>query len=355
MVETHTPGLFQIKLRLLVTLQTTTQEGGHFLLSVCLLCDLTAGYYTELRNVQERQKEPDVKITALTPWAGGKRTMAALIVQQLGAHKAYVEPFCGSMAVLLAKPPCSFEIVNDLHGDLMNLAWTVADPSEGPRLYRRLRRLPDAEEIFHKAIGLLPGLPLADGPDGVSRATGSRAYWYFVLSWMGRSGLVGAVNKPSFAIRYNAAGGNQAVRFASAVASIPAWRRRLRTVTLLRRNGLELLERLRDDAGQALYIDPPYLDKKIRYEYDFSAHDHKRLAQALARFKRSRVVVSYYDHPDLTALYPGWTRLDCTRAKHLSVQGRPDDDGGRTSTTAPEVLLVNHQPILAQERTEHAT
>jgi DNA adenine methylase len=248
------------------------------------------------------------------------------------------------MAVLLAKPRCSFEIVNDLHGDLMNLAWTIADDLEGPRLYRQLRRLWDAEEIFHKAVQLLPTLPLADGPDSVSRPTGSRAFYYFILSWMGRSGLLGTTNRPSFAIRFNPNGGNQAVRFASAVNSIPAWRRRLRTVTLLRRDGLELLSRLNDDPEQALYVDPPYLDKKIRYEIDFGAAEHRLLAAVLARFRRSRVLVSYYAAHQLRELYPGWTVLDCTRAKHLSVQGKAGE-GGTTATRAPEVLLING-PVL---------
>ncbi len=51
------------------------------------------------------------KITAIAPWFGSKRTLAPEIVRRLGLHRAYCEPFCGSMAVLLAKPPCSFELV----------------------------------------------------------------------------------------------------------------------------------------------------------------------------------------------------------------------------------------------------
>ena len=39
-----------------------------------------------------------MKIRALAPWFGGKRTLAPAIVQQLGKHTQYFEPFCGSMA-----------------------------------------------------------------------------------------------------------------------------------------------------------------------------------------------------------------------------------------------------------------
>ena len=62
------------------------------------------------------------KIGAIAPWFGSKRSMAPIIVSELGPHSAYWEPFCGSMAVLMAKPPCIMETVNDLHADLINLA-----------------------------------------------------------------------------------------------------------------------------------------------------------------------------------------------------------------------------------------
>jgi hypothetical protein len=62
-----------------------------------------------------------LKIKSIAPWFGGKRTMADEIVTQLGPHASYWEPFCGSMAVLLAKPESQHEHVNDLHGDLINL------------------------------------------------------------------------------------------------------------------------------------------------------------------------------------------------------------------------------------------
>lgn len=264
--------------------------------------------------------------------------MAPQIAVQLGQHNAYVEPMCGSMAVLSAKKPCSSEIVNDLHGDLVNLAWTIQHNHEGPRLYRRLRRLWTAADIFAEADGKIHTYPLASSIDGVTARTAERAYWWFVLSWMGRNGFLGTTRDTrSFAVRYTASGGNQAVRFASAVDSIPAWRRRLRTVTVLRMDAFALLNKLKDVAGQAIYVDPPYMVKSASYKHDFRDEDHGRLAECLGRFRRTRVVVSYYHHPTLEVIYRGWTKIDCTRAKHLSVQGR----NGSASTTAPEVLFVN--------------
>lgn len=36
-----------------------------------------------------------MKVTAIAPWFGSKRAMAPTIAEQLGPHRAYLEPFCG--------------------------------------------------------------------------------------------------------------------------------------------------------------------------------------------------------------------------------------------------------------------
>lgn len=273
---------------------------------------------------------------------GSKRTLASKIVELLGPHRAYVEPFCGSMAVLLAKPPCSFELANDLHGDLTNLAWVIQHPNHGPALYRRLRRTWMDEKHFATCKDAIEDYALAVAPSDLdghpASAAVERAYCYFVLCWQGRSGVLGTKDHNNvFTVRYNCNGGNQATRFRAAVDSIPGWRRRLRSATILRRDGLALLDRLADEPGQAVYVDPPYLQKKVSYEHDFTAAQHAQLASILCRFKKTRVVLSYYADPILAEMYPGWTQIDCSRAKHLSVQGRR----GSTSEIAPEVLIVN--------------
>jgi hypothetical protein len=55
---------------------------------------------------------------------GAKTRLAERIAALLPAHGHYVEPFAGSLAVLLAKPPSHMETVNDLDGDLMTF-WRV--------------------------------------------------------------------------------------------------------------------------------------------------------------------------------------------------------------------------------------
>ena len=276
------------------------------------------------------------KIKAIAPWFGGKRTLAPVIVEELGQHSAYWEPFCGSMAVLLAKPESSHEHVNDLHGDLVNLARVIQHPTAGPKLYRRLRRAMMYEDILQDAHAYLdqPFEP-ADQPDT------ERAYHYFLASWIGRNGVAGTHRcKQTFAVRWTPHGGAGGARLQSAVASIPVWRRRMRRVTILQRDAFDVIASIADVPGVAIYVDPPYLVKSGKYAHDFDPGEHEKLAELLNFFLNARVVVSYYDHPRLADLYPArfWIKRDVSLTKNIVSQSMRDRKG---KTVAPEVLLLN--------------
>ena len=55
------------------------------------------------------------------PYFGGKRDLADVVWARLGTPRQYIEPFCGSAAVLLAAPArASLEVINDLNGFVAN-------------------------------------------------------------------------------------------------------------------------------------------------------------------------------------------------------------------------------------------
>lgn len=280
----------------------------------------------------------DMKISAIAPWFGSKRTLAPRVIAELGEHRDYWEPFCGSMAVLLAKPRATNETVNDLHGDLVNLARVIQDEVSAVKLYRRLRRTLFCEGWHAECQKQLK----AGSDDPIDRA-----YLYFVASWMSLSGIAGTKRAQSkLCIRYTSTGGNPTVRFHNAVASIPAWMKRLRAVRILNRDAFSILKNIPDADGTVIYADPPYLVKGAEYKHDFSDDDHRRLAEALCGFRRTRVVVSYYEHPDLASLYPGWTKVNVHTRKALVCQSARDMKG--VKSVAPEVLLING-PSFAKE------
>lgn len=280
-----------------------------------------------------------MKIKSIVPYFGGKRNLAPKIVEAMGLHRVYWEPFCGSMAILMAKPPCVMETVNDLHADLINLARVIQDSKLGSQLYRKLRRTMMHEQFFIEAAeryrdrGYYAVIDQADM---------ERAYDFFVCSWVGRNGVGGTKSyNQGFCLRFTATGGHAARRWLSVIESIPAWRRRLMNVSILQRDAFELLNRIDDAKNTAIYIDPPYIEKGAKYIHDFEDSDHFRLALLLKKFKKARVVVSYYDHPRLEKMYPDWSRVEITVTKSLANQNKRDHKN--KSFKAKEVLLVNGQ------------
>lgn len=278
--------------------------------------------------------------------------MAPDIVKELGQHTQYFEPFCGSMAVLFAKDPSQKETVNDLHGDLVNLARVLQDADAAESLYDRLGRTLFSQDLLEQAKHELSDV---FPPIGITQTLPDRAYWYFLASWMGRNGTAGTARLDyQIAVRWTKGGGSPTVRFRNAIESLPAWHQRLRNVVILRRDAFSIMDRFEDIKGTAIYADPPYESGtrskgatkngrggKYLHEFDHDAgmfgDDHSRLAEILRKYQHARIVVSYYDCPRIRELYSGWTFVEHTRQKHLHVQNKR----GASPKEAQEVLIIN--------------
>lgn len=285
-------------------------------------------------------------ITGIVPYFGGKRSLSRAIVAEIcngTVPQYFAEPFCGSMAVSLAMPDVPTHTVNDLHGGMINFARVLAGDA-GPELVDRLRRTLCAESLYLDAVaaGGLDGGPAPETPDP------ERAWAFAVASWLGPNGSAQG-DGARFCVRFGPGGGDPATRLRSATDAMGEYLDRLRRLTILNRDGFEVLASVHDAYGVAIYVDPPYL-RGTRgdggYIHDFSDHgggifscdydDHDRLADALRRFTRARVVVSYYDHPRLDDLYRGWTKVTLGASAGGIGNASGDIDRDRV-----EVLLVN--------------
>lgn len=274
-------------------------------------------------------------LSRLVPYFGakGRAEITRPIIDALGPHRAYWEPCCGGLGVLFAKPPCPMETINDLNGDLINLARVVADDRLWQVMYRRCVRTMMHETLFKEAAHMVRQPRTDDAPDV------ERAIAYYIVAWQGRSGVVGTKSyNHGFSARYTKNGGHAGTRWLTAVESIAAHHQRLRGVTIMQRDLFDLLERIEDAPGVAIYLDPPYVVKGASYLHDFEADDHAKLASAAQRFKRTRVVVSYYEHPLVRELYEGWRVREIEVGKSLVSASKRD---GQNTTRATELVISN--------------
>mgnify|MGYP001176301071 CR=1 FL=1 len=73
-----------------------------------------------------------MSLKAPFPWFGGKRKVATEVWPRFGQVKNYVEPFAGSLAVLLGRPhDPAIETVNDLDGFVANFWRSIIHDPEG--------------------------------------------------------------------------------------------------------------------------------------------------------------------------------------------------------------------------------
>ncbi len=236
------------------------------------------------------------------PYFGGKMRIADQIVRLMPAHQHYVEPFAGSLSVLLAKPPAPHETVNDLDGALVTF-WRV---------------LRDRPDDLHRACALTPHsraehqacLDMVVPGDDVETA---RRVW--VRLTQGRAGL------PSSGWRHyqDPAGssGSMPDYLRGYADRIPPAARRLAAVSLECRPALDVIASFGRHDGVLLYVDPPYLGSTRNsggYAVEMNGDDeHAALLEALLA-ARAAVVLSGYPSQLYDDALTGWDRVEIPTA-----------------------------------------
>lgn len=290
-----------------------------------------------------------MRIKSIAPYYGAKRKMAKKIIELLGRHTMYFEPFGGSLAVLMAKEKSKFETVCDLYGDVINLAAVLAHPETAQDLFSRMSTTMFSEELLDRAQHAL--MHLYDEWNGEPNVR--RAHQFMIDSWQARNGFVGCERTSiNLAVRWTKGGGSPTTRWAGVIDSIPSWCKRLQNVVILHRDAFEWLPKVDDKPDTAIYADPPYpLSTRgrgggNRYIYDFNEGstelfntgcDHERLADILNGFNRARIVVSTYQNDLYDTLYSGWTREEVFMVKGMASQNRRGMKN-ENAKEAPEVL-----------------
>lgn len=250
---------------------------------------------------------------------GSKVRIAPKIVAAFPEHRHYVEPFAGSLAVLLAKPRSYMETVNDLDGDLMTF-WRV------------LRDQPDELiGVCELTAHAREELKLARGGEPCGDVERARRVWV-MLTQSHTGSLLGT----GWRHHVSPAATNQTMpnRVAAFASRLPEAAERLRRVTLECRPALDLIARYGSTTGVLLYVDPPYLGSTrptVGYRHEMRDEaEHRELATALTACV-APVVLSGYDSPLYTELYAGWSMTALT-----AYTGKNGTNGQRT-----EVLWSN--------------
>ena len=280
------------------------------------------------------------RVKQIMPWFGGDSQSAPAIAAAIGdRHTHYVEPFCGGLSVLFAKPRVKNERVNDLHGGLINLARVVSEPALWEELNERLAKTVWCDDVHAQCCWYATSMraSLETPPQGEGMV--DWAWAEFVVAWMGRGGFSGTGTLQGPSRRNDCEGGWSGTRFRSACDSLAWMHERLRTVEITSIDGIELAGAFSgkssgDTSKLAIFCDPPFIEEGDSYYHNFTSDDHDLLAGALNEYRHARIVVEYHEHDRLEELYPPkrWRRVP------LSTSDQIGNNKGRKKSS---ILLIN--------------
>jgi DNA adenine methylase len=286
--------------------------------------------YSKARSVTTGYAKP-----APSPFAyyGAKQRLSSKIIQLLPPHNAWVEAFCGSAALTLAKAPAPIEVINDLNGHIVNLFRQLRDNSDA--LCKAVALTPYASQEFDDAHSDDRGVPALE-----------KARRFLVKTMMTVNGTVeGTRSGFSFSQSFSRGGREARVnRWFNLPDRLQEIVQRLRCVRVERRDARELLQMFIDRPASLVYLDPPYFTKRD-HGYVIDANDEQFHTELLDICINAQcmILLSGYDnklYQETLVKANGWTK----RRIKTHTRDTTGKDYERT-----EILWMNDRLIRARK------
>lgn len=247
---------------------------------------------------------------------------------------SFVEPFCGSAAVMLNRPRAKLETINDLDGEIVNFFNQLRTNAEN--FYAAVKATPYAREEFEAA--LMPDDTMSD----LERA---RLFYVRARQSFGSQGYVasdwGYSKNPIMSI---------ATTWRRAHDKLPLIVDRLQGVQVECKPAVDIIERY-DHEDVLFYVDPPYYydlqsgmeaaqqGKRMRREREnphlvMDEEEHIILLETLKEVK-GRVAISGYPSALYDDLLRGWNVEERELSSSFKTQGE--------RLTRSESLWMNYE------------
>ncbi len=261
--------------------------------------------------------------------------MAQQIVAHMSPHRIYVEPFCGTAAVLFAKPRAAFELLNDRDEYIVTLMRVVRDrPDE---LAAALAMTPYSRAEYQYSDP-------ETAPDDLEVARRACVR-------IGQSFAKAGLAEPSKGWRISVRGGRACgLTWRDIPDKILAACERLRGVHLECNDATAIVERYGAEPDALLYVDPPYVGGSRKtpkiYRHEMGGEtEHRALGGALAECK-AHVLLSGYHSPLYDEMFGDWHRVE------FSAQA--NNNGTVGAQQARTEVLWSNRPLATQLALESA-
>jgi DNA adenine methylase len=261
---------------------------------------------TKMKNDYTTQADNDIDkirwpVKSPIGYFGSKSRIAHQIIENMPPHNAWVEAFCGSAAITLAKKPAPIEVINDVDDQIVNLFDQLR--TNHKKLCEQIKLTPYSRAEFQRARLNEPNLnPL------------ERARRFLVASMM----TVNATHasKSGFSASHSFTRSNKEARVSrwyNLPERLEKIVERLRTVRIENRDAKDILSTFQYRPATLVYLDPPYFVKRDhRYTIDANDSDfHEELLKICIKAK-CMILISGYENElynDLLTKKRGWSKI----------------------------------------------
>ena len=261
---------------------------------------------------------------------GSKQRLALHIAKMLPPHNAWVEAFCGSAAVTMAKKAAPIEVINDADLQIVNVFRQLRD--HPTKLIRQIELTPYVREEFERAYRRTAAVSDLE-----------RARRFLVACMMTVNGAMGSNGQ---GVRHSGFSYSQSYTRNGQEARVSRWNslperlskvvQRLKHVRIEHKDARDLLRMFHKRPATLFYLDPPYLmNRDTKYKIDANDKEfHEELLELCCRAK-CMVLVSGYDNPLYNSALTkgeGW--------KRKTIKTHTRDTKGK-DLTRTEVLWMN--------------
>ena len=218
---------------------------------------------------------------------GCKQKVSSKLLDLLPPHSCWVELFCGSSALTLAKEAAPIEIINDIDGNIVNVFQQLRNSPT--KLIRSIELTPYAREEFLQTRN--GSVPLCDI---------ERARKFLVEAMMSINGVL-AGNKGGFSYSnsYSRSGKEARVsRWKNFPKRLSDVADRLRDVRIENLDAIKLLKKFVNRPATLVYIDPPYLmERDSGYVNDAREVEFHVELLKLCNHAKCMILISGYENP----------------------------------------------------------
>ncbi len=289
-----------------------------------------------MKNRRQIIKSPIKRERKVSPpfgYFGSKNNLARKICELLPPHNAWVEAFCGSAALTLAKSPAPIEVINDMDDNIMNLFEQLRDHPE--KLTRLVALTPYArQELIRSRTSKKSSNKL------------EKARRFLVESMMAVNGVFGEGRGGfSYSLSYTRDNREARVnRWYNLPERLSEVVERLRNVRIESRDARKLLVDYMDRPATLIYLDPPYLAERTNgYNKDAREESFHNELLTLANKAKCMVLISGYENTlyrQLLSRTNGWS------SKRIKTSTR--DSSGK-SLDRTEIIWMNKHFIKARK------